>query len=125
MVSVDVKHHVYLQTYCRLSIIEKLFVISQFFQTSGVISYGSGCWKDVVNLCLEFATIYLCSLFCFKWAQLQLRYKRAILLFREHLFDEDKELSESEYNLDCFKAWWEDIPDQNITTEFIKDALAR
>ena len=92
-------------------------------ETSGVINYGSGWWKDVVNLCLKFATMY--SLFCVKWAELQLPYKGAILLFREHLFEEDKELSESEYNIERFKAWWDKIPDQNITTELIKDALAR
>ena len=56
---------------------------------------------------------------------MQLPYKGAILLFREHLFEEDKELSESEYNIERFKAWWDKIPDQDITTELIKDALAR
>ena len=44
-----------LQTYCHLSIIQKLFVSLQFFKTHGVISYGSGWKKDVVNQCLQFA----------------------------------------------------------------------
>ena len=39
-----------LQTYCRLSIMEKLFVS----ETYGVISYGSAWRKDVLNQCLEF-----------------------------------------------------------------------
>ena len=43
-----------LQTCCRLNITEKLFVSRQFFETYGVVSYGSGWRKDVVNLCLEF-----------------------------------------------------------------------
>ena len=44
---------VVLQTYCRLSIIEKLFVSWQFFETYDVINYGGGWGKDVVNKCLE------------------------------------------------------------------------
>ena len=43
-----------LQTYCHLSIIEKLFVSWQFLETYGVINYGSGWRKDVVNQRLEF-----------------------------------------------------------------------
>ena len=43
-----------LQTYCRLSIIEKLFVSWEFSETCGVINYGSGWRKNVVNKCLEF-----------------------------------------------------------------------
>ena len=42
-----------LQGYFHLSTNEKLFVSWQFFQTYGVISYGSG-WKKDVNQCLEF-----------------------------------------------------------------------
>ena len=34
--------------------IEKLFVNWQFFETYGVINYGSGWRKDVVNERLEF-----------------------------------------------------------------------
>ena len=45
-----------LQTYCHLSIIEKLFVSWQCFETDGVIDYGSGGRKDVVKHCLEFGT---------------------------------------------------------------------
>ena len=36
-----------------MSIIEKLFVSCQFFETSCVINYGSGWRKDVVNQRLE------------------------------------------------------------------------
>ena len=45
-----------LQTYCRLSIIEKLFVSWQFFETYGVIRYGSGWRQDVVSQGLEFCS---------------------------------------------------------------------
>jgi len=43
-----------LQTYCCLSIIEKLFISWQFFKTYSVINYGSGWRKGVTNQCLEF-----------------------------------------------------------------------
>ena len=42
------------QTYCRLSHKEKLFVSWQSSPTCGVLNYGSGWRKDVVNQCLEF-----------------------------------------------------------------------
>ena len=42
-----------LQIYCHLSTNEKLSVSCQFFQTCGVINYGSGWRKDAVNRCLE------------------------------------------------------------------------
>ena len=48
-----------LQTYCDLSNNEILSVSRQFFETYGVISYGSGWRKDVVNQCLEFASSML------------------------------------------------------------------
>ena len=44
------------QTYCHLSTKEKLPVRGQFSETCGVISYGSGWRKDVVNQCLEFGS---------------------------------------------------------------------
>ena len=44
-----------LQTYYRLSIIENLFVSWQFFETYGVINYGSGRRTDIVKEWLEFA----------------------------------------------------------------------
>ena len=43
-----------LQTYCHFSNTEKLFVSWQFFETYGIINYGSGWRRDVVNQCLEF-----------------------------------------------------------------------
>ena len=43
-----------LQTCCCLSIIIFPPVSWQFFETYGIISYGSGWRKDVVNQCLEF-----------------------------------------------------------------------
>ena len=57
----DIKQH-YLPTYRfqlsvtnlpPLSANEKLFVSRQFFETYGVINYGSGWRKDVVNQCVE------------------------------------------------------------------------
>ena len=42
-----------LQIYCHLSTNEKLSVSCQFFQTCGIINYGSGWREDVVNQCLE------------------------------------------------------------------------
>ena len=42
-----------LQTYCCLSIIEKLFISSKFFETYGIINYGRGWRKDVVNHCSD------------------------------------------------------------------------
>ena len=66
-----------LQTYCHLSIIEKLYVSRQFSETCGVINCGSGWRKDVVNQCLEFGTAlllrrdnfetHLTSIWCQKW----------------------------------------------------------
>ena len=43
--------HLFL-TYCQLS--TKVSISWQCFETSGVISYGSGWRKDVINWCLEF-----------------------------------------------------------------------
>ena len=48
-----------LQTYCHLSIIKKLFISWQFFETYGVINNGSGWRKDFVSQCLEFDPGYL------------------------------------------------------------------
>ena len=42
-----------LQTYRHLDIKEKLSVNWQYFETCGVISYGSGWRKDIVNQRLE------------------------------------------------------------------------
>ena len=40
-----------------MSIIEKLFVSSQFFETNDVINYGSGWRKDVVKQYVEFGLV--------------------------------------------------------------------
>ena len=46
-----------LQTYCYLSINEKLSVCRQFWENYGVTICGSAWRKDVVSQCLEFGLI--------------------------------------------------------------------
>ena len=53
-----------LQMYCHLSTDEKRSVSWPFSETYGVISYGSGWRKDVVNQCLERTDLGKCTHQC-------------------------------------------------------------
>ena len=52
-----------LQTYCHLSISENLSVSAHFSETYGVINYGSGWRKNVVNQSLEYALTFCAARF--------------------------------------------------------------
>ena len=47
------------------------------------------------------------------------------LLSKDDLFDDDMEKAESEYDITKFQAWWKTLKDKPISTDLMKDIVAR
>ena len=93
-----------LQIYCHLSVSENLSFSGHFSETHGVINYGSGWRKTVVNQCLEYALTFCAARFAqglilrdcsvhkeYNWNELYLVQRRqtckALILLVEHAKD--------------------------------------